>query len=135
MTKRAGRSVALKIDVSGTYVAIGVMKSIAVRVNSEPVDVTNMDSAGWRELLEAAGTKSVTISGDGIFDNADANHQAMQTNLLAQTHDSYKVEFGTVPDETWTGSFFVAQYERTGEYNGAITFSLTLESTGAIAVS
>jgi TP901-1 family phage major tail protein len=121
MAKYLGRAATL---TWGGAVIAGVQeKSIAI--NGEPIDVSDDDSAGWRELLEEDGEKSSDISLSGVTDGvvlkqAKANGTTIKALVL------------TWPDgSTLTGDFKIASYSETGNYKGASTFEAELQSTGA----
>lgn len=133
MAKNAGRSYLLKIDISGTYTTIGGLKNTSISIGNELVDVTSKDSAGWRELLAGAGTQTVSISGSGTYDDDDAGYLAAQTAALTKTANNYRVI--DAEGNYFQGSFLVAGLEKTGEFNGATQYSITLESSGEIALT
>jgi TP901-1 family phage major tail protein len=131
MAAQTGKAVLIKVAVSGTQTTIGGLRSSSITLNDEMVDVTNKDSAGnSRVLLPQGGVTSVTISGSGIFTDSVSENQLV-TNFRAGTLDAYSF---IVPDlGTYSGSFLITSLEHGGEYNGEVTYSVTFESSGAIA--
>lgn len=131
MAKSAGRSYLLKVDVSGTYTTVGGLKNTSISIGNELVDVTNKDSAGVRELLAAAGTQTFSISGAGTLDDDDTGYATVHTSALNQTALNYKL----IDSEGnyYLGSFLVASVEKTGEFNGAVQYSISLENSGSVA--
>lgn len=119
-------------SIPGTYLLVGAMQANTFTVNKETVDVTDKGGAGWRELLDC-GIKTATIAGNGVFED-DA--QLMQIFLALFNGPTAILNFriifgkGTVPEQI-QGAYAIASFERTGEYNTAETFSLSLESAGA----
>ncbi len=133
MAAQKGKDLLVKINTSGTsYDTIGGLRSTSISINDEPVDITNKDSAGARTLLAVAGTKSMTISGSGVFID-DAQIQLVRNS---QANGAFKNFQLVIPDlGTYQGAFMIASLEFAGEFNGEVTYSLTLESSGAITFS
>ena len=129
MAKQLGNDFLMKIDIAGTKTTVGVMRAKSIKIDTESVDVTNDGSGRWRELLSGAGVRSMTVSGNGIFDDT-ASQNAVLTNKLAGTQVAWEI---IVPQlGTFTAPFHIASLEFAGDANKEVTFSLTLESAGAI---
>lgn len=134
MSAQKGRAFLLKKGngaTSETFTTVAGLKSASFSLGNELVDITNKDSAGWRELLAGAGTKTVTISASGVFKNT-VTEQAVQADALASSIDNYQIIFED--GAGFLGSFQIASLEYTGEHNGAREYSVTLESSGAVTV-
>lgn len=133
MATSSGRDMLLKRYNGTTYVSIGGLRTNALSLNQETVDVTNKDSAShWRELLAGGGVKSAKFSGSGVFVDS-AVDALVQNDFWADalvTMQMLVPGFGT-----FTGSFVIASLEFTGEYNGANVYALTYESAGIITFS
>lgn len=138
MTAQLGRSVLLKVENSpgsGTFSTVGGLRATGLTINNETVDISNKDSAGVRELLAQAGTRSFNISGAGVFTDGAA-YQLLRTSARAGTHLLYQLIFpGSSNPQTYQGNFAITKLEESGEYNGEMTYSLTLESAGSVTVS
>lgn len=133
MAASKGRAFVLKIGDGATseaFTTIGGIRSTSFSLNGEPVEVTDKDSSGWRELLANAGVRTVSVSGSGVFKDTTAE-ETLRGKAFAQTIDNYQVVDGDAGD-TFEGGFQVASYERTGEHNGEVQFSVTLESSGEV---
>ena len=130
MAAQKGAALLLKINTTGdTYVTVGGLRSTSITLNDEAVDVTNKDSSGNRTLLADAGIFSMSVSGSGVFTDA-ASEETLRTAMNAATFKNFQI---IIPDfATYTGAFMVASLEYSGEYNGEVTYSVTLESSGAI---
>lgn len=131
MTAQKGSEFLLKIGDGGspeTFATVGGFRSNSFRVNNETIDITNKGSAGARELIEG-GIQSVSASGSGVFldDAAFASAEAAARN---KTIDNWQV---AVPDfGDYEGPFLLTGLEYGGEHNGEVTFSISLESAGAV---
>lgn len=135
MAAQKGSALLLKIGAdntasaaSDTYTTVGGLRSTSITMNDEAVDVTTKDSSGIRELLANGGVQSLSISGSGVFTDA-ASETTLRSAFGATDFHNFQV---IIPDfGTYTGEFMVASLEYAGEYNGEVTYSITLENSGA----
>ena len=130
MAAQKGAALLLKINTTGsTYVTVAGLRSTSITLNDEAVDITNKDRSGNRTLLADGGVFSMSVSGSGVFTD-EASEETMRAAMNATTFKNFQVlipNFGT-----YTGAFMVASLEYAGEYNGEVTYSVSLESSGAI---
>lgn len=132
MAAQRGGALLLKVDISGTMTTIGGLRSTSITLNDEAVDITNKDNGQTRTLLPQAGTASLSVSGSGVFTDTTAE-QTIRTAWNASTFSTYNI---IIPDlGTYAGSFMISSLEYSGEYNGEVTYSITLESSGSISFS
>jgi len=137
MAAQKGSALLLKIGAdpsaaaaSDTYTTVGGLRSTSITLNDEAVDVTTKDSSNYRELLANGGVKSVSVSGSGVFTDV-ASETTLKSAYGAAEFNNFQI---IVPDfGTFTGKFMVASIEYGGEYNGEVTYSVTLESSGETA--
>jgi len=76
MSAQKGRDLLLKIDSNGlgAFITVAGLRTKRLAFNSETVDVTDADSAGrWRELLAGSGVQRASLSGSGIFKDAQSD--------------------------------------------------------------
>lgn len=131
MAAQTGRSMLLKVGTGTGATTVASLRTNGMTINGETVDVTNKDSAGYRELLGTAGVVSMSMSASGLL--AGGTYDAMFINrVAAKSLDSYTFNLGT---NTITGSFQAASYSANGEYNGAQAFDVSLESSGSLTVA
>lgn len=134
MAAQKGSALLLKIGADNsasaaadTYTTVGGLRSTSITMNDEAVDVTTKDSSGVRALLANGGVQSCSISGSGVFTDA-ASETTLRSAFGASDFHNFQI---IVPDfGTYTGEFMVASLEYAGEYNGEVTYSITLESSG-----
>lgn len=132
--EKGGKDLLLKINTSGsTYTTIGGLRAKTMTFNAEGIDVTNHSSSQWRTMLDGAGIRSMTISGQGVF-NTDATLTTLRQAAVAQTLTNFQIVDDDSGD-TFQAAFKVTSFERAGEYNGEMTWSTTLESSGEVTVS
>ena len=132
MTVQNGRDLLIKMDMTGDgqFETVAGLRATRLAFNAETVDVTNMDSAGgWRELLAGAGIRSASISGSGVFRDADTDGRARQVFFDAEV-PAYQVvipDFGVIE-----GPVQMTGLEYSGSYNGEATYEVSLASAGAL---
>lgn len=127
-----GRTLLLKTGSGGSAITVAAMRTTRFTVNGEVVDATHKDSAGMRTLLDGAGVAKLTISAAGLL-SGQAQSTDFITRTLNRSLDAYRLEFDNA--DVIEGSFQLTQFEVAGDYNGEQTYSLTLESSGALSVS
>ena len=111
------------------YQTVAGLRTTQLSVNGEAVAITSKDSGGWRELLSGAGVRSVSVSGAGVF-TGSAAETGVKASALAGTIDDYRLTFEG--GETLTGRFLVTRLDYAGDYNGERSYTLALESSGAV---
>ena len=134
MTAQTGKALLLKVGNGDgppeTFTSVAGLRAKQVQFNAQTVDVTNADtSGGWRELLATAGIRSVAITGNGIFKDA-ASDETVRGIFFNEALANWQIvipSFGTI-----AGAFQITALEYAGSYDGAVTFTITLQSSGAI---
>lgn len=92
----------------------------------EPINVSDDDSDGVRELLDEPGESTIDISLSGVSKDetlATDWHAGDRIGAVTLTYPNGRVV---------SGDFFLASYSETGAYNDAITFEAALQNTGAV---
>ncbi len=114
------------------FTTVAGLRTTSVQINAEQVVVTNKGSGGWRELLEGAGVRSVTVSAAGVFTGSAAEAQ-IQAASLAGMLGQYRLAFES--GATLTGQFLIARLDHSGDFNGERSYALTLESSGEVVAA
>jgi TP901-1 family phage major tail protein len=132
MAVQAGKDLLIKIDQTGDgqFETIAGLRATRASFNAETVDVTSLESTGgWRELLAGAGVRSATISGSGVFRDANTDERARQIFFDGEIPAFQVVipDFGVVE-----GPFQITALEYAGSHNGEATYEVTLASAGAL---
>jgi TP901-1 family phage major tail protein len=133
MVAQNGKDLLIKLDLTGggTFTTIAGLRATRISFNAETVDVTSLESqGGWRELLSGAGVRSASVSGSGVFVDANTDDRARQI-FFAGTVEAFQViipDFGIVE-----GPFQITAIEYAGSYNGEATYELSLASAGVLA--
>ena len=132
MAAERGSAFLLKVGDGATpvaYATVAGLRTTQASINGEAVAITCKDSGGWRELLSGAGVRSASVSGSGVFVDANTDDRARQI-FFAGTVENFQViipDFGIVE-----GPFQITSIEYAGSYNGEATYELTLASAGAL---
>ncbi|HEX5775678.1 MAG TPA: phage major tail protein, TP901-1 family [Caulobacteraceae bacterium] len=134
MAAQKGKDILLKIgDGAGpeVFTTVAGLRARTISLNARSVDATDSDSAGrWRELLAGAGVRQASVSGAGVFRDADSD-ALIRAAFFAQSADNWQL---VVPDfGVLEGPFLVAALEYAGEHEGEATYAITLASAGEIA--
>lgn len=132
MAVQSGRDLLIKVDMNGTglFETVAGLRATRISFNAETVDVTSLESqGGWRELLGGAGVKSASISGSGVFRDANTDGRARQIFFDGETPDFQVVipSFGIVE-----GPFQISALEYAGSHNGEATYEMTMASAGVL---
>ena len=132
MAAQNGKDLLLKLDLTGAgqFVTIAGLRATRISFNAETVDVTSLESqGGWRELLGGAGVRSASLSGSGVFTDANTDERARQM-FFDGTVGAFQVilpGFGIVE-----GPFQITAIDYAGSHNGEATYELSMASAGAL---
>jgi len=130
-----GKDLLIKIGDGVTptegFATIGGIRSASLSLNRETVDITNDDSTDrWRELLAGAGVRSISISGSGIAKMGQPIKDVLADYMDDEEFTNYQV---IVPGlGTFEGPFELTQLDFSGEHNGAVQWSTSMESAGPV---
>lgn len=132
MPAQKGRDLLLKLDAGsdGTFRTVAGLRTTRLSLNAQTVDTTTRESAGrWRELLAGAGVRSASLSGAGLFTDAEAD-AAVRALFFDTEIAPWQVilpAFGTLE-----GPFQITALEYAGEHDGTVTYDLSLASAGEL---
>jgi TP901-1 family phage major tail protein len=116
----------LKISRDGTVI-VGA-RTHSVTINNEPSDITDKDDAGWRTLLADASVRTVSCEIEGILKNATLLGVSAGTSSALLEDCVVEIE-GMA---TLSGKFYLQSIALGAEQADAVTFTATLESSGAV---
>lgn len=132
MAVQSGKDLLIKLDLigDGQFATIAGLRATRISFNAETVDVTSLESqGGWRELLAGAGVRSASISGSGVFRDANTDERARQIFFdgLIPNFQVIIPNFGVIE-----GPFQIAAIEYAGSHNGEATYEMTMASAGVL---
>ena len=133
MTAQNGKDLLIKLDLTGAgqFETIAGLRATRISFNAESVDVTSLESqGGWRELLAGAGVKSASISGSGIFKDANTDERARQIFFDGLTPEFQVIipDFGIVQ-----GAFQITSIDYAGAHDGEASYELAMASAGVLS--
>ena len=114
---------------SPSFTTIAGLKTTTLSIAGETVVITNKGSGGWRELLSGAGTRSVSVAGQGVFTGSAAEAR-IKGNALSGVLDDYEISFEA--GDRMRGRFLIAKLDYAGDYNGERNYTVALESSGQV---
>ena len=118
----AGRAVQFRWDGA----IIKGVREKGITLNGEAINVTSDEDNGWRTLLDVSAEDSVDISLSGVTKD-DILRAAYFGGAAART----KTATITYPNgAVISGTFYLQNFQETGPYNDAMTFTATLQSSG-----
>ncbi|WP_068317157.1 phage major tail protein, TP901-1 family [Polycladidibacter hongkongensis] len=132
MSAQTGRDLLLKIDATGTgaFVSVAGLRSKKLALSATAPDITDTASPQrWRELLSAAGTRALSLSGRGIIKDSESDKLLQQVFFAAKlcTWQIIVPALGHLE-----GQFHLQALEYAGEFNRELTYEIALESAGLI---
>lgn len=135
----SGRYLYIKRSAGGspeTFTQMAALKDTTISQTEQSVDTTTKDDAGKRVLLSGNVLLAMSVSGTGVFTNS-ATLAAVRSDMRAGTHKNYQIYVASTESATaggvYTGTFRVTKLEETGQHDGEMNYSMTMESSDAIA--
>lgn len=120
----------------GVYLSstlIGASTSCSISLSRDMRDTSNKDSAGWKKVLPAM--KSWTVSCEGLFiPGGTGNYYSLYTSWAAGTAltISWKVTSNTAGDITYSGTAYITSLAKSGPNEANVTYSVSFQGDGAI---
>jgi predicted secreted protein len=118
MPKIAGRKVNLYKGTGVAAVLVAGGREHGIKINNEPIDTTDKQSSGWREMLADVSVRSVDI---------DFSALATNTATLLSAYEVRVEGLGTL-----SGNFFFNGLEVGSPHDDGTEVSGTLMSSGAV---
>ena len=117
--------------------ALALSTSASLSISMDTRDISNKGSSGFRELLEAQMSWSLSVEGLYAVKDADGNALKNYNELLnmLKTRTAVYVEIGTgvTGDTYYHGKAFITSLEKTAPMEDNITFSASFEGTGRLS--
>lgn len=131
-----GNLLGLYISTNGgtAYTLVGSATSCTLSINNDTLDVTKKSASGNRELMYGLQTATVTAEGFVKYDDTQGSEQLRTVALTASDDSDYLVRFttGVTGDKEVYFNAIITSFEETAAVNEIATYSITLESAGAI---
>ena len=132
MSAQSGANFLLKISdgaATPNFQTVAGLRTTQMSIAGQAVVVTTKDSAGWREVLSGAGVRSISVSAAGVFMGSAAEAQ-IRANALTGTVAKYQLSFED--GSKLQGRFLVQKLDYAGDFNNERSYTLQLESSGAV---
>jgi predicted secreted protein len=130
MAGAVGRELLIKKN----NVVIAGARSVTLSWGGQSIDVTSGEDDGIRLLLAASAQEQVDIKFEGIEKASVFQNLALSSASKMLTDITIEWPIftpGNTTEATLSGNFRLSAYEEGAPYNDAMTFSATLESSGA----
>jgi TP901-1 family phage major tail protein len=112
-----------------TWKQVCGLTQTGMTINAESVDVTDNCSEGWREMLEGAGIRSMSITASGNANDSETQ-LFLTAAIMADQFISARIRRGY--GDEFAGVWHIPSNGFSAAHNGAETFEVTLESAGEI---
>lgn len=122
-------SAAVGRDVSVTWKGTEIkgMREKKINHNDEPIDITTGEDAGVQTLLTSSGQDSIELSLTGV-----SKDDVLKTDWFSGGSARQGALVITYPNgATLSGTFQLSNFKEGAPYKDAITFEVTLKSSGA----
>lgn len=121
MAAVSGRDILVKKGAT----AIGAQRVTGYTVDGSPVDITSKDDDGYRTLASFAGAKSLDINVEGVWVDQVLSDVALADASLLLTDITLDDD-----NDVISGDFYLANFEVSGDHDGEVTYTATLQSSG-----
>jgi len=118
---------------SATFTKIGGLTNVPMpRISTDVTETTDMDAPGaFRTRIPTLNTLEPATY-EINYDSADATHEQIVADQIAQTPRLYKVIAADTGLADWAFNAYVTAFEVTGTRDGLHTATLTLTPTGEV---
>ena len=108
-------------------VAIAGAQENGISIDNSPVDITSISDGGYRTLADFAGMRALDISVSGVWTDTVMRDAALAATGMLLT--DITIDFADGGDIS--SDFYLASYEESGAHDGAVTFTCSMQSSGA----
>ncbi|WP_310622482.1 phage major tail protein, TP901-1 family [Flexibacterium corallicola] len=132
MTQQKGRELLLKLqdpDDPDQYTNLAGVKTSKFNMSTSPVDTTTSDKAnpgGVVQKTSVAGIRSQTFSGEGKYVKDAETKQFVEAALNGEPMNCQVCVPGL---GIFTGPWIASEFEVSGELEGTMDFSISLEAS------
>lgn len=129
----AGKDIILSIwDATGSeLLAIAGQQGLTINRDKDTYEVTAKDAkGGWKQFL--GGFKEWSIDNDGVYVRSDNSHKKLKEAY--ESDDLLLIKVTNQKEETdmFGGLVIVTSYPIEAPYDDAVTYTLSLQGTGAL---
>tara|TARA_R110000765_G_C18447637_1_gene547948 strand:- start:64 stop:498 length:435 start_codon:yes stop_codon:yes gene_type:complete len=132
----------IKVYDSSTGILVAYAQNGSMNLNLSLREITNKESAGWKESLE--GLRDFSIDLDGAYAWTDAASTVLTNGAddlalsnIITNRTALTVKFGTTTTTTgdtyYSGSVFLTSFSISAGTEETATYTMSFEGTGALA--
>jgi len=129
----------IKVYSASTNNLVAFAQNCTLNVNHSPREITNKESAGYKEILEGLRDFSIDIDGAYAWTNAggtaltDGVDDVLEANVL-NARQPVNFIFGdtSTSDISYSGKGFITSVSITGGTEDSASYSLSIEGTGVL---
>jgi len=129
----------IKVYSASTNNLVAFAQNCTLNVNHSPREITNKESAGFKEILEGLRDFSIDIDGAYAWTNAggtaltDGIDDVLEANVL-NARQKVNFIFGdtSTNDISYGGKGFITSVSITGGTEDTATYSLSIEGSGEL---
>jgi predicted secreted protein len=129
----------IKVYSTSTNNLVAFAQNCTLNVNHSPREITNKESAGFKEILEGLRDFSIDIDGAYAWTNAGGSaltngvDDVLETNVL-NARQAVTFIFGDTSsnDISYSGSGYITSVSITGGTEDTASYSLSIEGTGEL---
>lgn len=129
----AGKDIILAIwGADGSkLLAISGQQGLTINRSADSIEITSKDTeGGWKSKI--AGMKEWSIDNDGLYVPNDESHSVLSEAFENGDPVCVKIVNGKTKKGMFGGLAVITDYPIEAPYDGAMTYSLTLEGMGAL---
>lgn len=129
----AGKDILLSLwsNSGSTLLAIAGQQGLTINRDKDTIEVTSKDTeGGWKEFL--GGTKEWSIDNDGVYVRDHASHKQLQALYDGDDPVLIKVTNQKTKTDMFGGLAILTSYPIEAPYDDAVTYTITLQGTGAL---
>lgn len=128
----AGKDILLSIwDQTGsTLLAIAGQQGLTINRDKDTIEVTSKDSDGWKQFI--VGLKEWSVDNDGVYVRDHESHKKLKA--LFESDDPFLIKVTNQKTETdmFGGLALLTSYPIEAPYDDAVTYTISLQGTGAL---
>ena len=131
----------IKVYDSSTGILVAYAQNGSMNLNLSLREITNKESAGWKESLE--GLRDFSIDLDGAYAWTDSSSAVLANGAddlalsnIITNRTALTVKFGTTTSTTgdtyYSGSVFLTSFSISAGTEETATYTMSFEGTGAL---
>ena len=129
MAAVSGKDMTLSVDGD----VLAQARSVSIAFSQDTMDGTNADSDNWKDYLSSL--RGWTVDAEALWIATDVAKKVLQTHYITRIPPTVEVIVTLPGPVTYTGDAILTSFSYAGTYNDVVTFSVSLQGTGALVPS